>query len=123
MRIGICFQMPPTFSIDRRTTTYSYWMYMVHEIAIAKLKRYKLPGSDQILAELIPTGGEIRRSEINILINSIWNKEEPPDQWKEYIIVPVHRKGAKTDCSNHPGISLLSSSYKIVVNILSRLSP
>jgi hypothetical protein len=30
------------------------------EIAIAKLKKYKLPGSDQIQAELIQAGGEIR---------------------------------------------------------------
>jgi hypothetical protein len=29
------------------------------EIAIAKLKNYKLSGSDQILAELIQAGGEI----------------------------------------------------------------
>jgi hypothetical protein len=29
------------------------------EIAIAKLKRYKSPGSDEILSELIQTGGEI----------------------------------------------------------------
>jgi hypothetical protein len=28
------------------------------EIAIAKLKRYKSPGSDQTLAELIQAGGE-----------------------------------------------------------------
>jgi hypothetical protein len=28
------------------------------EIAIAKLKRYKSPGSDQILEELIQAGGE-----------------------------------------------------------------
>jgi hypothetical protein len=28
------------------------------EIAIAKLKKYKSPGSDQILAELIEAGGE-----------------------------------------------------------------
>jgi hypothetical protein len=29
------------------------------EIAIAKLKKYKSPGTDQILAELIQAGGEI----------------------------------------------------------------
>jgi hypothetical protein len=27
----------------------------------------------------------------------IWSKEELPDQWKESIIVPVHKKGDKTD--------------------------
>jgi hypothetical protein len=25
-------------------------------------------------------------------MKSIWNKEELPDQWKESIIVPVHKK-------------------------------
>jgi hypothetical protein len=34
------------------------------ETAIAKLKKYKSPGSDQILAQLIQTGGEILCSEI-----------------------------------------------------------
>jgi hypothetical protein len=93
------------------------------EIAIAKLKRYKSPDSYQIVVELIQTGDETVRSEIRKLINSIWNQEELPDQWKEFIIVPIHKKGDKTNCSNYCGISLLSTSYKIFSNILSRLSP
>jgi hypothetical protein len=51
------------------------------EIAIAKLKKYKSPGSDQIPAELIQAGGEMVLSTIHKLINSIWNKEELPNQW------------------------------------------
>jgi sorting nexin-29 len=75
-------------------------------------------------AELIQTEGKILLSAIHKLINSVWNKEELPDQWKEAIIVPVHKKGDKTDCNNYRGISLLSTSYKILSNIfLSRLSP
>jgi hypothetical protein len=50
--------------------------------------------------------------------NSVWNKEELPDQWRESIIVPIHKKGDKTDCNNYRGISLLSTSYKILSNIL-----
>jgi hypothetical protein len=85
---------------------------------------YKLSCSVQILAELIQAGGETLRPDIRKLLNSIWNKEELPDQWKESIIVPVHKKSDKTDCSNYRGISLLSTSYKILFNILhSRLSP
>jgi hypothetical protein len=54
----------------------------------------------------------------------IWNKEELPHQWKEPIVVPIHKKGDKTDCSNYRGISLLSTSYKILSNILlARLTP
>jgi hypothetical protein len=60
---------------------------------------------------------------IHKLINSIWNKEELPDQWKESIIVPVHKMGDETDCNNYRGISL-STSYEMLPNILlSRLSP
>jgi hypothetical protein len=41
------------------------------EIAIAKLKKYKSPGSDQIPAELIQAGGEKVLSAIHKLINSL----------------------------------------------------
>jgi hypothetical protein len=41
------------------------------EVAIAKLKRYKSPGSDQIPAELIQAGGDILRYKIHKLITSI----------------------------------------------------
>jgi len=30
-------------------------------------------------------------------INSIWNKKEVPQQWKESIIVPIYKMGDKTD--------------------------
>jgi hypothetical protein len=56
------------------------------EIAIANLKKYKSPGSDQIPAELIQAGGEILMLELHKLINSVWNREEFPDQWKESIV-------------------------------------
>jgi hypothetical protein len=69
------------------------------EIATEKLKMYKSTGSDEFPAELIQAGSEILRSKIHKLINSIWNKEELPDQWKQSIIIPVHKKGDVTDCS------------------------
>jgi hypothetical protein len=48
----------------------------------------------------------------------MWNKEELPQQWKESIIVPIYEKGDKTDCNTYRGISLISTAYKIVSNIL-----
>jgi hypothetical protein len=48
----------------------------------------------------------------------ICNIEELPHQWKVPIVVPIHKKGDKTDCSNCRGISLLSTSYKILFNFL-----
>jgi hypothetical protein len=80
------------------------------EIAIGKLKSYKSPGTGQILAELIKAGGETLCSEIHKLICSIWSKEELPQQWKESIIVSIHKKGDKIDCNNYQAISLLSAA-------------
>jgi hypothetical protein len=87
------------------------------EVSIYKLRRYKSPGADQIPAELIQAGGETLHSEIHKLIKLIWNKELP-HQWKESIVIPIHKKGDKTD------IPLLTTSLKILTNILlSRLIP
>jgi hypothetical protein len=82
------------------------------------LNKYKSLSSDQIPAELIHAGGETLESMIHKLISSIWNKEELPDQWKGSITVPIHKKGDKTDCNNYHGKSVLSTSYKIISNIL-----
>jgi hypothetical protein len=77
------------------------------EVAFGKVKRYKSPGVDQIPAEQIQAGGETLHSAIYKFIKLIWNKEELPYQWKESIVVPIHKKGDKTNCSNYRGLSLL----------------
>ena len=57
-------------------------------------------------------------------VNSVWNKEEFPVEWKESITVPVYKKGDKTYCNNYRCISLLSTTYKILSNnLLSRFTP
>jgi hypothetical protein len=64
------------------------------------------------------------RSELNKLSNSIRNKEELSDQWKDAIVVPVDKKSDKTDCSNRGGISLISTPYNNLFDtMLSMLSP
>ena len=88
------------------------------ELAINKLKSHKSPGIDQIPAELIKAGGRTIYLEIHKLTSSIWKKEKLPEEWKESIIVPIHKKGDKTDCNNYRGISLLPTTYKILCNIL-----
>jgi hypothetical protein len=81
------------------------------------LKSHKAPGIDQILAELIKAGGGTIRCAIHKLI-SLWIKKELPEEWRESIIVPIYKKGDKTDCNNYRGISLLPTTYKIFSNIL-----
>jgi hypothetical protein len=94
------------------------------ELAIEKLKSHKSPGIDQIPVELIKAGRRTIRCAIHKLIIAISNKEKLPEEWKESIIVPIHKKRDKTDCNNYRGISLLPTTYKILSNILlSKLSP
>jgi hypothetical protein len=90
------------------------------EIAIEKLKRCKSTSSYQIPAELIEVKVVhyvLRSTNLSILFGTRRN-------WKESIIVTIYKKGNKTDHSNYRGISLLSTTYKILSNILlSRLTP
>jgi hypothetical protein len=75
------------------------------------------PGADQITNRTDSSCGETLHSEINKLIKLVWNKELP-HQRKESIFIRTHKEGDKTDCSNYQGISVMSTSYKILPNIL-----
>ena len=94
-------------------------------MAIEKPKTHKSPGTDQIPAELIKSGGRTIRSEIHKLINSVWSVEEWPEYWKELIIVLyLSIRWAMKHYSNYRGISLLTITYKILSKVLlSRLNP
>jgi len=87
------------------------------DMAIEMVKTHKSPGTDQSTIELFIAESRTIRCEIQQLINSIWNKEELPEEWKESIIGPIYKKGDKTDRSNYRGISRLSTMHKILSNI------
>jgi len=46
---------------------------------------------------MIKGGGRTICGETHKLINSNWNKEEMPEEWKESIIVPIYKECDKTD--------------------------
>ena len=54
---------------------------------------------------MIKAGGRKICLEIRKLISSIWKKEKLPEEWKESIIVPIHKKGYKINFNNYRGIS------------------
>jgi len=95
-----------------------------NELAFEKLISHKSPGIDQIPAKLIKARNRRIRYKIHKLIISIWNKEVLPEGRKESVIVPIYKKGDKTDCSNYRGITPLSITYKILsIILLSTLIP
>jgi hypothetical protein len=63
---------------------------------VMSVTSYTSPGIDQIPVELNQAGGKTLRYEIRTLINSIYNKEELHQRWKESITVPIYKKDDKT---------------------------
>jgi len=55
---------------------------------------------------------------IHRLFQRIWETEEMPEEWKRSIIVPIHKKQDKLDCSNYRGISLLCHTGKIFSSVV-----
>jgi sorting nexin-29 len=55
------------------------------------------------------SSGRTLHSEIHELVKFMWEKEELPHQWKESIVVAIHKNGDIRECSNYRGISLLST--------------
>ena len=60
------------------------------EMATKKLKSHKPSDINQNQAELIQARGKAIISEIHTLVNSSWNKEELPEEWKESNTVPIY---------------------------------
>ena len=81
-------------------------------MVVENLIRHISPGTDQNQAEFIEAGGRKIRSKIHELIISNWNKEEMPEEWNEKIIVSIHKKGDKTDCTNYRGITICQLGTK-----------
>jgi hypothetical protein len=69
-------------------------------------------------AELIKARANTLHSEIQKLTVSIWNKEGLPQKLKEYIIIPIYKKGERTEYGNYTRILVLPSTYKVLSNIL-----
>jgi Reverse transcriptase (RNA-dependent DNA polymerase). len=88
------------------------------------MKNHKAPGQDTITTEMIKAGDQTAISLLEILFHIIWNEQEVPSDWKQSIIIPLHKKGPKTKCENFRGISLISVPAKILSRIIyNRLYP
>ena len=92
--------------------------------AIKHLKNNKAAGVDNICAELLKNGGPILQAKLVDLFKLIWAEERLPEEWEEGIMVPLHKKNDRAECSNYRGLCLLTVGYKAYAAILcERLAP
>ena len=92
--------------------------------AVMQMSSNKSPGADLIPPENYKEGGKKLMQRLTELFLNIWDKESVPQDFKDALLVHIFkRKGDRTCCDNHRGISLLSTAGKILARVLlNRLS-
>ena len=68
--------------------------------------------------ELIKYGGNNLLNRMYGLVRQIWEEERIPEEWKETITVPMHKRGDRGRFENYRGITLGNAAYKILSNII-----
>ena len=87
--------------------------------AIKKLSSGKAAGPGAIAAEIYKYGGTNLTKRLVKLFSNIWGSRAVPQEFKDASIVHIYkRKGEKSICDNHRGISLLCIAGKILARIL-----
>lgn len=86
--------------------------------ALKALKKGKAAGCDNIPPEAWREGGEMSVNALHKLLNTIWNEERVPQDWKRGHIVKLPKKGDLTRCSNWRGIMLLPIASKILTRVM-----
>ena len=91
--------------------------------AIRSLANGKAVGPDGVSVELfkITLNGDpaLRRGLLDIVVR-IWRGGEVPQQWKDAIIMALHKKKDQTECVNYRGISMGAYAGKILLKIIAR---
>ncbi|KAJ3662018.1 hypothetical protein Zmor_006386 [Zophobas morio] len=64
---------------------------------IERLKRGKAPGGDGIQNEAWMFGTEGVKERIREAVDGVWKEKDFPRQWREGIIIPIFKKGQKSD--------------------------
>ena len=65
------------------------------------MKNRKASGADAIFAEVLKADGDEMTKFLLMLFSKVWTEENPPLEWSKMIVIPVHKKGNKTDPSNY----------------------
>ena len=84
------------------------------------MERNKAARLDGLSPTLFKDGGEALSIAITRLLALIRESEEVPSEWCSALIIPVYKKGERTSCENHRGISLVNVASKLLTGIILR---
>ncbi|CAH8675424.1 unnamed protein product [Schistosoma haematobium] len=86
--------------------------------AIVNLERGRAAGPDGLAPEVFKDGGPILAIRLTNILAKIWELDVIPSDWSQSLIVPIYKKGSKSSCDNHRGISLTNIVSKILASII-----
>lgn len=88
--------------------------------AINALHFNKAAGPDDLTAEMWRCGSEITFSLLRREIDRVWSLESVSSIWTESIILPIFKKGDRSDPANYRPISLLNVSGSTLTYIINK---
>ena len=113
---------PPESKIDEDIESTLNQTISENEVSdsICRLKTGKASGLDDINAEMLKSGGRLVIIFLTRLFNKVFESGCYPREWTKSIIIPIYKKGDKTDVDNYRGISLTSILSKCYVSIINK---
>ncbi|CAH8472915.1 unnamed protein product [Schistosoma guineensis] len=78
------------------------------------------PRAELALLEWIPVDSRLCAMRLTEVLDRIWELDVIPSDWSQSLIVSVYKKGQKSSCDNHRGISLTNIVSKILTSIILR---
>ena len=64
----------------------------------------KVPGIDNVQAELLTAGIDYATTKDKKIIDVMWREEKTPDKWRKGLIIKLPKKGNLEECKNWRGI-------------------
>ena len=91
------------------------------QAAMQSMKKNKAPGMDEVQIEIFNAAGEETKNWITTTVmQTVWEEERMPAEWRDGELVSIHKKGQHLICENYRGLCTLSVGYKIFASILQR---
>ena len=86
--------------------------------SIKQLKTNKSSGPDRLINEFFIHGKNVLLPILLSLFNKIFENGTFPNDWSEGYIIPLHKKGSRSEAENYRGITLLSSLGKLFTRVI-----
>ena len=86
--------------------------------AVMKSAMRKVPGPDNVAAELLRFGGEMTVTKLHEICAEVWRSGVWPEEWTQSTFIPLPKKGDPLQCENYRTIALVSHASKILLRVI-----